>query len=290
MKLGAGEGLLPIARKSEDESGPENVCDVVLATLAMWVEKVPAREAETLALKFFAFDKLKAAASGVKPYTECTILHGEQPEVLARNLVAAVTKLCQCEDPKVVFLVRSLDLFSVPGVESSLMPLDASAIGARLLGMEASMEAVSTSLKGIANLEKSVETLASVVTSLQEQQRHAPATNSEAVQQVHPVVQQANKSYAAVVGNAANQTAGGVVGTGAGDQRRRKRGATGLDSPHQETPRRPNPVTPPSALFQEALAQNRVQGVSQMLRDERKKSEQDGFTLAHHQTESFLLM
>ena len=128
------------ARMSEDDSGPENVCDVVLATLAMWVEKVPAREVETLAMKYFAYDKLKAAASGVKPYTECTIPQGEQPQVLARNLVAAVTKLCQCDEPKVVFLVRSMDLFSVPGVESSLMPLDASAIGARLLGMEASME------------------------------------------------------------------------------------------------------------------------------------------------------
>ena len=134
-----------MARMSDDEDGPQMVCDMVLSTISMWVEKVPAREVETLAMKHFGYDKLKAAATGVNRFAECTIPHGEQPGVLARNLVTAVMEICQKAELNVVFLVKNVDLFSVPGVESSLMPLDVSAVGARLLGMEASIETLSDS-------------------------------------------------------------------------------------------------------------------------------------------------
>ena len=263
-----------MARMSDDEDGPQNVCDVVLSTISMWVEKVPAREVETLAMKHFGYEKMKAAATGVKPFAECSIPHGEQPDVLARNLVAAVMKICQEAEPKVVFLVRSIDLFSVPGVESSLMPLDVSAVGARLLGMEASLETLSTSLKGMANLEKTVETLAGVVTNLKEQQRQE---NDVAI---------ARQVGSAAVGNVPGSYAAAVsgrrVGEGAAEnQLKRKRGPASATSPRQQTPRRPDPATPPSALFKEALELNGVQGVSQMLREERQRSdEHDGFTLA----------
>ena len=237
-------------------------------------------------MKYFSHEKLKAAANGVKPYAECTIPQGEQNEQLAKNLVKAVSKLCQEEDPKVVFLVRSMDLFSVPGVESSITPMDTGSVGARLLNMEVSIDALSTSVEQMRGLGQSVDTLAKVVTGLQGQLKSLPVDGVVQQQQVGPATvvqvqeQTASRSYAAVAGRGPSQSHGATT---AEAQRKRKRDLPSGASPVQETPKRPNPATPPSALFQAALVQNGVRGISQMLREERERSDelqQEGFTLA----------
>ena len=89
----------------------------------------------------------------------------------------------------------------------------------------------------MSRLEKSVETLASVVTSLREQQR------------------QENDVVETAAGNGPMSYAAAVSGErAAGSHLKRKRGGgASADSPRQETPKRPTPSTPPSALFQEAL-------------------------------------
>ena len=269
---------------SDVDRGPESVRDVVLSTISMWVDKLPAREVEMLALKYFSFEKLREAVKVVKRFINCTMTQGEQVDLLARNLVGAVTKLGQSDEPIVEFLVDCKELFAVPGVESTLMPLDVSSVGARLVNMEVSLEALTASVQQIGNVAKSVDTLASVVTSLQEQQRQAVSAQTEVGGQVHQAVvqQQAN-----VLSQAGNASYAAIAGRGAvapaENLGKRKRGATSIGSPHQETPRRPNPATPPSALFQQALVQNGVQGLSQMLHDERQKSDEregEGFTMA----------
>ena len=258
-----------------DESGqlaPDPVGSAVLASIAMWVGKVSEREAISLALKHFSYENLKEAAlKGVKPYAECRIPHHEQSGELAKNIVEAVTKICNDDHPKATFVVASEELFSVPGVESSLTPLDTDSVGARLLGMEASIDALAASLEQMKGLGQSVETLAKVVTGLQGQLKSLPLPPPVPVSQ-----QQVSASYAAVAGRG-----GSEVEISGADQRKRKRGAPTLGSPQQGTPMRPAPITPPSALFQEALDQSGVPGLSQMLRDQRQKSEeQSGFTLA----------
>ena len=159
----------PASPGSEGDGNLESVSNVVLATIAMWVDKLPAREVEALALKHFSFDKLKEAVTDVRQFIGCTMSHAA--DLLARNLVGAVVKLGQSEELNVKFTVESKDLFAVPGVESTLMPLDVASVGARLLSMEVSLEALTASLQQMSNVGKAVETLSSVVTKLQEQQR-----------------------------------------------------------------------------------------------------------------------
>ena len=275
---------------SEDEGGLEKVSNVVLSTIAMWVDKLPTREVEMLVLKYFSQEKLREAVKVLKPFILCSMSQGDKVDLLARNLVGSVTKLGQSDEPKVEFMVDSKELFSVPGVESTLMPLDVSSVGARLLSMEVNLEAMTASIQQIGNLGKAVDTLASVVTSLQEQQRQVAAASTEVRGQVQqalvPTVQRQDQpneaqSYATMACRGAKQAERGALVAFAETKGKRKRDPTGADSPQQETPRRPTPVTPPSALFQEALVQNGVQGLSQMLHDERQRCDEgEGFTLA----------
>ena len=254
---------------TDNDDGPAKSCNVILSTISMWVDRLPAREVETLVMKHFSCEKLKAAVTEVKKFIGCTMSH--QVDMLARNLVGAVIKLGQAEEPIVEFLVKSTELFTVPGVESSLMPLDVSSIGARLLGMEANIEALTTSMQQMGNVGKAVDTLASVVTSLQEQQRQVVAPPVHTVSlgtESRPMVQsQQQPLYSAIAAKSVGE--------------KRKRGEPSPTSPVQETPRRQQPLTPPSALFQAALIQN---GVSQMLKDQRQAAEgqdselnEDGF-------------
>ena len=253
-----------------NDGGPVNVSNAVLSTISMWVDRLPAREVEALAMKFFPYEKLEDAVHELKPFIKCTLPHRNQTDVLARNLVGAVIKLGQADEPIVEFLVKSKDLFSIPGVESSLMPLDVSSVGARLLGMEASIETLSTSMQQMGNVAKAVDTLASVVTRLQEQQR----------QVVLPPVPVSARSGNGTAGQGPLKPLYSEAAAKS-SQEKRKRGDSSPNSPRQETPHRPQPATPPSALFQEALAQN---GVSQMLKQQRELAEgrtdeldQDGF-------------
>ena len=151
--------------------GAASVSSVELATIFSWVAKVPAREAESLAMKYFSLEQLKRAANFVKPYAECTIPQGEQPEKLCKNLVKAVAEIANEEEPKVQFFVAATDLMKVPGVEGTIMPLDTASVGARLLNMESSVDKLSASLQQVQGLGPCVENLAKVVTNLQEQTR-----------------------------------------------------------------------------------------------------------------------
>ena len=258
-------------QSTDNDDGPAKSCNVVLSTISMWVDRLPAREVETLVMKHFSCEKLKAAVTEMKKFLGCSM--SQQVDMLARNLVGAVIKLGQAEQPIVEFFVKSTELFTVPGVESSLMPLDVSSIGARLLGMEANMEVLTTSMQQMGNVGKAVDTLASVVTSLQEQQRQvlAPPVHVESLRaESRPKAQsQQQLLYSAIV---AESAAG-----------KRKRVESSPTSPHQETPRRQQPVTPPSAVFQAALIQN---GVSHMLKEQRTVAKEqaaelneDGFQL-----------
>ena len=264
---------------------PDPVGSAVLASIAMWVGKVSEREAISLALKHFSYENLKeAAVKGVKPYAECRIPHHEQSEELAKNIVDAVTKISNDDHPKATFVVASEELFSVPGVESSLTPLDTDSVGARLLSMEVSIGALSASLEQIRGLGQSVDTLAKIVTGLQGQLKSVSLTTPVATVAKQPVLQPASQqvgaSYALVAGRGSGQEVEWRNAASATQMRKRKRDAPSLDSPQQETPRRPAPITPPSALFQEALNQNGVSGLSQMLQQERQMAdEHNGFTL-----------
>ena len=263
----AGNGKSPPASPNPDAEGDlQSVNNVILATIAMWVDKLPAREVEALALKHFSFDKLKEAVTDVRQFIGCTM--AQSADLLARNLVGAVVKLGQSDELNVKFTVESKDLFAVPGVESTLMPLDAASVGARLLGMEASLEALTASLQQMSNVGKAVETLTSVVTKLQEQQRQVvlpagpgllPASGSAGFQQQSASSElQGKQLYSQAAAK--------------GVQEKRKRGESSPSSPRQEAPLRPQPGTPPSALFQAALVQN---GVSQKLRQLRQMSESE---------------
>ena len=244
--------------------GAASVSSAELSTIFSWVAKVPAREAESLAMKYFSLEQLKRAANFVKPYAECTIPQGDQPEKLCKNLVKAVAEIANEEEPKVQFFVAATDLMKVPGVEGTIMPLDTASVGARLLNMESSVDKLSASLHQVQGLGPCVENLAKVVTNLQEQTRKLQQDAPGIEETVHE--QQIGRQYADV-----------VAGNG-----KRKRGPEGPNSPQQSTPSRPLASTPPSAVFRTALEQNgrAVPGLSQMLRVQRQQVEEAHFEMA----------
>ena len=251
-----------------DEGGDNavSVSSVELSAIFSWVNKVPAREAESLALKYFSYEKLKLAANYVKPYAECSIPHGEQSEQLCRNLVKAVTSLANQDEPCVKFFVAAKDLMSMPGFEATLAPLDTGAVGARLLNMEVAVEKVSDSLQQLSKLDEAVKSLTAVVTKLQEKE---PARTEVQA----PALPGQQRLFSEVVEGLPFQ----------GDGKRKRSGDASPSSPQQEVPRRPQPATPPSQLFRKALEINgkggvvSVPGLSQMLKDQKADS---GFTEA----------
>ena len=154
-----------------------SVASVELSAIFSWVNKGRVNKcerAESLALKYFSYEKLKQAANYVKPYAECSIPHGEQSEQLCRNVVKAVKNISNQDEPGVKFFVSAKDLMFLPWFEHTLVPMDTSAVGARLLNMEAAVEKVSDSLQQVSKLEQAVQVLTTVVTKLQEKEPARP--------------------------------------------------------------------------------------------------------------------
>ena len=259
------EGLSPTmpfdVGDEEGGGGAVSVASVELAAIFSWVNKVPVRETESLALKFFSYEQLKQAANYVKPYAECSIPHGEQSEQLCRNVVKAVKSISDQDEPGVKFFVSAKDLMFLPGFEATLVPMDTGAVGARLLNMEAAVEKVSDSLEQVSKLEQAVQVLTTVVTKLQEKESARPEVQLLSQQRLFS----------------------DVVTEGLQADGKRKRGTGSPTSPQQEVPKRPQPVTPPSLMFQRALDANGkggvlpVPGLSQMLKEQRQEAE-SGFT------------